>query len=179
MADEPPTVPETDDDLTGAPPLTPRELAFCRFYGDPQSVSYGRATKSAVLAGYAEKSAWTTGWKLRHRPSIRAKLAEYDAAVQVAVGRVLADLENERIAAMEKGDIASAVRATELQGKHLAMFKENVEITLPMARAYTEQEAFEAKRLASMMLEGKPGELPAVEAEPLALPVNQEQAIGE
>ena len=161
---------ETDDLIPGPPPLSPQEEQFCCAYGDPESETYGKATASAALAGYVEPH--NAAWKLRRRPRIQARLAQFQDVTTAAVGRVLSDLEHERQLALAKGDIASAVRASELMGKHLGMFRENIEIEVGASRAYTEAEALEAKRLAVLMLEGA-GELPAAPAEPLALPVNQ------
>jgi hypothetical protein len=122
---------EIDDDGDGGKlletvPLSPKELAFCEAFGNPESETFGNARKSSEVAGYSEPH--NAGWKLRRRPRIIAKLKEYHAAVTVAVGRVLADLENERRLAVEKGDIASAIRATELMGKHLGMFRDVLDI---------------------------------------------------
>jgi hypothetical protein len=148
---EPLAISETDTeaDLATAPPLTPKELAFCEAFANPESATFGHARKSAESAGYVEPH--NAGWKLRRRPSIRAKLAEYHAAVTVAVGKVLTDLENERLAAMEKGDIQAAVRATELMGKHLSMWTERVQLDVPLLRHYSDEELTEGRRLAAFM----------------------------
>jgi hypothetical protein len=40
----------------------------------------------------------------------------------ITVDKILADLEHTRLLALEKGDLSTATRCSELQGKHLAMF---------------------------------------------------------
>ena len=177
MADEPPTVPETDDDLIEGSPLTVREMAWVEAFSNPESTSFGNATKSAELAGYADPQ--NSAWRLRRRPRVVTALGRRFETITAERGKVIAHLGHLRQVCEEKGDLAAAVRAVELMGKSLGLFRDAIELELPEMRAYSETEAFEARRLASMMLEGKPGELPAVEAEPLALPVHQEQAIGE
>ena len=146
--------PETDDDLIGPAPLSPKELAFCEAFANPESATFGNARKSAESAGYVQ--AHNAGWKLRRRPRIIAKLQEYHAAVTVAVGRVLADLENERRLAVEKGDLATAVRASELMGKHLGMFLERnilTEFDLTTTREFTDAERIQGGEIARYMLE--------------------------
>ena len=162
---------EVDDErLIEGPVLTPKELAFCEAFANPESATFGSARKSAEAAGYREPH--NAGWKLRRRPHIIAKLREYHAAVTVAVGRVLADLENERRLAVEKGDLATAVRASELMGKHLGMFIERGMMTLNdlgRIREYTEAERVEAGRLARLLLMGQPPPLLEGPSAPAAL----------
>ena len=125
---------ETDGDggeaLVAVVPLTPKEESFCRFYGDPESPHYSRPTAAAIAAGYAEKSAWSTAWKLRHRSHVQARLMVFQKAAFAAAGKVLTDLEHTRLAALEKGDLAVAARCSELAGKHLGLFLENSVLTL-------------------------------------------------
>jgi hypothetical protein len=149
---------ETDDDDDGevllpTVPLSPKELAFCEAFGNPESETFGNARKSAEVAGYGEPH--NAGWKLRRRPRIIAKLKSYHVAVTVAVGRVLADLENERRLAIEKGDLSTAVRATELMGKHLGMFRDVLAIDEPATAArYDARVAADVQRITAFLLLG-------------------------
>ena len=126
---------EIDDDggggellIPGPAPLTPREEQFCIAFGDPESTTYGRSEKSAAAAGYVQPR--SAAWKLRRRPKIQARLAEFQAAATAAAGKVLSDLEHTRLAALDKGDLATAARCSELAGKHLGLFLENSIVTL-------------------------------------------------
>lgn len=108
------------EELVTGDPLTPKEELFCRAYGDPESDSFGKATKSADVAGYVQPH--NAGWKLCRRPRIIARLAEYHKAASADLGRVMANLEHIRLLALAKEpqDLATAARCAELQGKRLA-----------------------------------------------------------
>jgi len=158
-----------DDGLIAGPmPLTPQEETFCAAFGDPESETYGKATASAEVAKYIEPH--NAAWKLRRRPRIIAKLEEYQKTAAAAAGRVMSDLEHERQLALAKDDIASAIRASELMGKHLGMFLERSIFTvadLEVRRQYSEAEQIEARRLSALLLledlsgEAPPAQLPA------------------
>jgi len=141
--------------VQGPMPLTPKEELFCRAYADPESATYGRATKSAAVAQYREPH--NAAWKLRRRPRIVARLAEYEKLTRVVIGKVLTDLEHERQLALEKGDIAAAIRASELQGKHLGMFRDVLAVDdLDARREYDAREALEARRISAILLMNPP-----------------------
>lgn len=174
------------DGISGKPidgpiPLSPKEEAFCRAYGDPESTTYGRATRSAEAAGYIQ--GWNASWKLRRRPRIIDRLEQYQALARAAVGRVLSDLENERLIALAKDppDVGAAIRATELQGKHLQMFTEAGTVTaidLVVRREYSEAEVIEAKRITRLLLEsGSP--LPGLPVVPESVEVVAADPMGE
>jgi hypothetical protein len=148
---------ESDGELVvGGPlPLTPKELDFCERFGSPESDTYGKGTLSAKLAGYEQPH--NAAWKLRRRPRIIAKLEEYQEAVRATVGKVLADLEAERLIALAKDppDTAAAIRATELMGKHLGMFVDFGVVTtfdLERRRQFTDREIEEGSRLARLAI---------------------------
>jgi hypothetical protein len=65
---------------------------------------------------------------------------------------VLSDLENDKIAARKAGQFTVAVRASELQGKYLAMFTDRVEHDTTAIREYTEAERLEGKRVAALLV---------------------------
>jgi len=133
----------------GPAPLTPREEQFCIAYGDPESSTYGRSEKSAAAAGYIQPR--SAAWKLRRRPKIQARLAVFQSAATAAVGRVLSDLEHTRLLALEKGDLATAARCSELQGKHLSMFAD-VTIVAPDETLRYDRRAAEDTRVIAFLL---------------------------
>ena len=144
---------ETDADaLVPELPLTPREEAFCVAFGDPESLHYGRPTKAAVAAGYPEKSAWNTAWKLRRRPRIIARLAEFQAAATAAASKVLSDLENTRLQALAAGDWATSARCSQLQGQALGIFYERNILSVDNTPVYDERAALDARRITRILL---------------------------
>ena len=150
------------DDLIPVLPLSPREEAFCVHFADPESEHYGRSAASATAAGYASRPSHVA-WRLRRRPRIVERIAEFQDLARAAAARVLAALDHERLLAVAKGDVASAIRASELQGKHLAMWVERtiVAAVVTEAKVYTQAEIVEAQRIATIRLEaGDVGELP-------------------
>jgi len=169
---------ETDDaPVPGPLPLSPKELRFCEQFSNPESETFGNATASAAAAGFIQPR--SAGWKLRRRPRIIAKLQEYHAAVRVAVGRVLADLENVRRLAVEKGDLATALAAVVAMGKHIGMFYERNVVSMVDPGVYDPILAVEARRITAILLLnpglGLPPEVPllpaaAVEAVPAPQP---------
>jgi phage terminase small subunit len=102
--------------------LTPQEVLFCDAYGDAESETYGNATKSAELAKYSQPH--NAGWKLKQRQVVKDRLNEIYEKNRAGVGKVMSDLEYERLLAIAKGDISSAIRASELQGKRLGAFSD-------------------------------------------------------
>jgi hypothetical protein len=150
MSEQELTVPGDDAPVPGPLPLTPKEEAFCVAFGDPESVTYGRSEKSAAAAGYVQPR--SAGWKLRRRPRIIARLGEFQAAAKAVAAKVLTDLENTRLLALEKGDLAVAARCSELQGKHIGMFYERNVLTLDSPGVYDPVLAIEARRITRFLL---------------------------
>jgi hypothetical protein len=138
--------------IPGPLPLTPKEEAFCRFYGDPESQFYSRPTAAAKAAGYAEKSAWNTSWKLRRRPQIIARLAEFQKAATAAASKVLSDLENTRLQALAAGDWATSARCSQLQGQALGLFYERNILSVDNTPVYDERAALDARRITAFLL---------------------------
>lgn len=135
-----------DDDLRQ---LSAQEELFCVAYGNPESTTYGNATKSAEVARYAQPH--NAGWKVKKRPHIRARLQEFYDVAEASIGKVMSDLEHERILALEKGDVAAAIRASELQGKRLGAFTDSAsKLDITIKREYSEREKLEAAKIAQM-----------------------------
>lgn len=150
---------EPDDDggagealIPGPAPLTPSEALFVSAFADVESEFFGRATLSAEKAGYA--SPRDSAWKLRRRPRIAAAIAEMEKLVRVQIGKVLSDLEFTRLAALAKGDLATAARCSELQGKHIGMFYERSVLTLDdtQLERYDQRRAEQAAAITSVLI---------------------------
>ena len=164
--------PTGDDAPVPGLPLSPQEEAFCRFFADPESLHYGRPTKAVVAAGYAEKSAWNTAWKLRRRPRIIARLAQFQAAATAAASKVLSDLENTRLQALAAGDWATSARCSQLQGQALGLFYERNILSVDVPGEYDERAALEARRITAYLLMNPPD--PALLPEAPLLPAAAE-----
>lgn len=86
------------------------------------------ATQAAIRAGYGKRSAHAQGHFLLKVPEIRQAIAEEERMrserVHVTADQVLADLDRRGKLAEAAGQYAAAIRASELQGKHLGMFNE-------------------------------------------------------
>ena len=130
--------------------LTPKEELFVRAFCDVESETFGRAVKSAAVAKYVEPR--NAAWKLRRRPRIIARIAEYAKVVRVEIGKVLSDLEHTRLLALAAGDWSTATRCSELQGKHLAMFTDKVAVDDTYVHVYDERAAVEARRITAVLL---------------------------
>ena len=156
MSDVPNVIDAEDDDdlIEGPDPLTPREEVFCAAYANPESATYGRATKSAEVAGYKGQP-HASAWRLRRRPRVVAKIEEYQRATMATIGKVFSDLENQRLLALAKDppDIQAANRSSELQGKHLAMFTDRVVVDEVVVHEYDAVRAVECSRIARLLIE--------------------------
>jgi phage terminase small subunit len=89
------------------------------------------ATQAAIRAGYSPKTANEIGAENLAKPSIRLLIEEYQRkrserleVTQDAVMRDLTDLCNQ---AAKAGQYTAAVKAKELQGKHLGMFVDKIQ----------------------------------------------------
>ncbi len=132
--------------------LSPKEDLFCSAYASPESETYGNGTKSATVAGYPEATAGNMACKLKKKPQIIERLEQLYKENAADVGKVMSDLEHQRILAIAKGDIASANRASELQGKRYGMFTDRQIIEQPEQRELDERESAEAEEIAKLRL---------------------------
>ena len=135
--------------------LTPRQDSFCVHYTTIGSETYSNGTKAALAAGYSEKSAHVTATKLLKQEAIRDRIVELKAENMsrnnITVDKVLADLEHDKIMAREHHKYSVSKACTELQGRYLAMFKDNVNqtgdgLTINVTRATDEDETPEGRR---------------------------------
>jgi len=101
--------------------LTPRQAKFVGEY-----LVDLNATQAAIRAGYSHRTANEQAARLLTKENMRAAVAaaqkERAQRLQIDADKVLRDLEEARKAAFGAGQYGSAIRASELQGKHLAMF---------------------------------------------------------
>jgi len=132
--------------------LNPKEEAFCMAYASAESKTYSNATASAEVAGYASPA--NSGWKLRQRPVVQARLAEIYKANASDVGRVMSDLRRLQLKAEDKGDLSTAAVCLKLQGQRYGMFTERM-LTFDdddERAALSEREREEAQRIANIRL---------------------------
>ena len=113
---------------TSTPPLTPKQAAFVREYLIDLC-----ATKAAERAGYKGAHVKSTASELMQKPAVQAAIAAAQskraARVEDSQDEVLRDLRRIGQMAEARGDFGPALRAAELRGKHLGMFREHVEHT--------------------------------------------------
>lgn len=110
--------------------LTPKQEAFVREYLVDLCAAH-----AAVRAGYSERSAKQTGCDLLAVPKVQAAIAKAQAEraerVDDDADQVLRDLRRLGKKAEQLGEFAAALKAVELRGKHLGMWKERLEHTGP------------------------------------------------
>jgi hypothetical protein len=133
--------------------LNPQETLFCDLYGDPESETFGNASKSAELAKYSQPH--NSGWKLKQRQVVKDRLNQIYERNKAGIGKVMADLENERLLAIKKGDLSSAIRASELQGKRLGAFSDKHVFVAGEPQPALDSEQTEEVRLACEWLAAK------------------------
>ena len=124
-----------------AKPLTPKQARFVEEYLVDQN-----ATQAYIRAGYAEKGARGHAARLVANGSIRAAIAERQAArserVQIDQDAVIRRLLREADMGVEEDDKANSarIRAIELLGRHLGMFVERHEHAYKPIDQWTEEE---------------------------------------
>lgn len=124
-------------------PLTDKQETFCQEY-----LKDLNATQAATRAGYSEKTANEQGARLLANVSVAARVKELMALrekrTQITADKVLQDIEEIKIRCMQgepvldkegmptgewKFEAHAALKACELQGKHLKLFTDKVEQT--------------------------------------------------
>ncbi len=105
--------------------LTPRQRSFAEAYA-----ACGNATEAARKAGYSLKTATSQGARLLTYANVSARITQLlgDAAAraEIEIDDVLDMLLASYADAKAAGQHGPAVRAVELLGKHLAMFKDRI-----------------------------------------------------
>ncbi len=105
--------------------LTPKQQRFVAEY-----LIDLNATQAAIRAGYTPTNADVTGPRMLGNVgvahAIEAALAKRSGKLEITAEKVLRDLEEQRLEAKEDRQHAAAIRASELQGKHVGMFGERL-----------------------------------------------------
>jgi len=101
--------------------LTEKQKLFVKHY----LISLN-ASKAALKAGYSKKSAPTIGFQLLQKTiiqdAIAAGAAKRDEKLDRTAADVLADINRVRMKAEAAGEYNNALKASELEGRHRAMF---------------------------------------------------------
>lgn len=106
--------------------LSAKQEQFCREY-----LVDLNATQAAIRAGYSPKTARSQGQRLLTNVDVQefVQAAKTERADKVA--RTAQDVLNDIIAvttqAHEEGDLKTALKGLELQGKHLGMFTDKLQ----------------------------------------------------
>ena len=131
--------------MDNAKELTAKEEAFCVAYTTIGSETFSNGTRSAIEAEYAEDSARTQAWRMLRKEHIKKRIRElYDKNMEenmVTVNSVLANLDHDRQMARKNQQYSVATRCTELRGKYLAMFTDNIaDKTEQAPKQFTDEE---------------------------------------
>lgn len=107
------------------PKLTDKQTAFVREY-----LVDLNATQAAVRAGYSERTASRIGPQLLGKNWVREAIEKAQAKrarrVEIKAEDVLRGVIEVTTQARESGDLKTALKGYELQGKHLGMWTEKV-----------------------------------------------------
>lgn len=106
--------------------LSPKQERFAREY-----LLDLNATQAAIRAGYSPKTAQEQASRLLSNVMVAARVAELKAKRAEKVDRTAHDVLNDIIAvtaqARDEGDLKTALKGLELQGKHLGMFTDKLQ----------------------------------------------------
>ena len=141
--------------------LTPKQAAFVREY-----LIDLNATQAAIRAGYSSNRADAMGHENLRKPVIAAAVqAAMDARslkVELTAADVLRDINAVKADAMRKtydkdgnevmANHTAALKALELQGKHLKMFTDKVETSGPNGGPIENKVTIDPKSLSSELL---------------------------
>jgi phage terminase small subunit len=141
--------------------LTPKQAAFVREY-----LIDLNASQAALRAGYSPKTADQQGNQLLKKTIIRERLQKAmdkrAAIVDLTAADVLRDINAVKADAMRKtydkdgnevmANHTAALKALELQGKHLKMFTEKIETSGPNGGPIESKVTIDPKSLSSELL---------------------------
>lgn len=106
--------------------LTPKQERFVAEY-----LVDLNATQAAIRAGYSEKTADRIGPELLGKTcvaaAIQSAMAERAAKIKRSAEDVLNDIRSLTQEVWRDGDLRTALKGLELEGKHLGMFTEKVQ----------------------------------------------------
>ena len=138
--------------------LTIKQLHFCRFYTDPESISKNNAFASAIEASYAHNTARNADKLILANKGVVAEIARLEAKHKVKADvttdeivarlRILSGLD--AITEDEQGQAPTRteqIRCLELLGKTKAMFTDNITNSVPdQSKVLTKAEQEQALR---------------------------------
>ena len=105
------------------------------------------ATQAAIRSGYSKKTANQQGPRLLVNVGIQGAIQKAQKSIsernEITVDKLLADLEETRKQSMKKKQYGWALRALELMGKHIGMFKENINYNMQNCGAIRDLEGEE------------------------------------
>lgn len=106
--------------------LSPKQEQFCReFMVDLNG------TQAAIRAGYSAKTAQEQASRLLSNVMVAERISELKQDRAEKVARTAQDVLNDIISvtaqARDKGDLKTALKGLELQGKHLGMFTDKIQ----------------------------------------------------
>ena len=136
--------------------LTAKEEAFCVAYTTIGSETFSNGTKSAMEAGYAEDSARTQAWRMLRKEHIKKRVRElYDKNMEdnmVTTSSVLANLAHDRLMARKHHQYSVAKSCTELEGKYLAMFTDNINPMEEQPKQFSDEEIAELQDISGWLM---------------------------
>ena len=139
--------------------LTQKQDSFCIHYTTIGAETFGNGTKSAIAAGYSEKGAYARGSELLRNRKVAERILElHKENMQrnmITVDKVLADLEHDKLLAREARQYAVSKACTELQGKYLAMFTDNINTSTPEPVQMTPEEREDCRAAARLLIDRK------------------------
>lgn len=107
------------------PGLTPKQERFVAEY-----LVDLNATQAAIRAGYSAKRADALGYENLRKPEIaaavEAAMAERAASCKRTAEQVLKDIQDLTRETWKGGDLRTALKGLELEGRHLGMFTDKV-----------------------------------------------------
>jgi phage terminase small subunit len=137
--------------------LTAKQDSFCVHYTTIGAETFGNGTKSAIAAKYSEKGAYVRGSELLRNRKVIERIAElHKENMQrnmITVDKVLADLEHDKLMARNHHQYSVSKSCTELQGKYLAMFTDNVNTNAPEPVQMTPEEREDYRIAANLLLD--------------------------
>ena len=115
--------------------LTEKQKMFCKEY-----IVDLNSAQACIRAGYSKKTARTIGSKLLTKVDIQKDIdrlkSKREAKLEITAEKVMKDIERVRQKAEDSDQLNVSLKASELQGKHLALFTEiqqiNGEIKMPV-----------------------------------------------
>ena len=137
--------------------LSQREAAFAVHFTTIGDDTFGDGKKSAVAAGYSERSAHVAASRLRKREKVSKRISELHSDNMqrnlITVDKVLADLEHDKVMARKHNQYAVAKGCTELQGRYLSMFADRQIVETPeRERELSEAAKTEARKLSRLLM---------------------------